>query len=125
MLKKFICIFLLAWLPLFISAASAASLQMVLANLNAEMQTNMPTIDSCHQHASDAQENSNANNEVHSKHHHVCTVCGFCVVASGFANIPHALTVHTAEFSASQPAFFMAAFHPQTYPPTVKPPILH
>lgn len=125
MLKKFICIFLLAWLPLFISAASAASLQMALANLNAEMQTNMAAIDACHQHASDAQENSNANNEVHSKQHHVCTVCGFCVVASGFASIAHTPIVQTTDVTTSQPAFFTAVFHALTYPPVIKPPILH
>lgn len=125
MLKKFICIFLLIWLPLFISAASAASLQMTMANLNAEMQNNMADVPPCHQHASDAQENSSSNNKVHNKQHHICNLCGFCLVASGFANVPHALNVLTTDFTSSQPAFFTAVFHSQTYPPAIKPPILH
>lgn len=122
MLKKFICIFLLAWLPLFTSAASAASLQMTFANLNAEMQSNMADTAPCHQHVHDAN-STNSHNQMPSKQHHVCTVCGFCVVASGFANIPHGLSLHTTRLTSSQPAFFTAVVHSQTYPPAIKPPI--
>lgn len=125
MLKKLFCIFLIAWLPLFISTASAASLQMTLTNLNAAMQSNMVDVTPCHQHASDTQENSKKHNEVPSKQHHVCTVCGFCAVSSGYANMPHAFNLQMTSFSASQPAYFTAVFHSQSYPPAIRPPILH
>jgi hypothetical protein len=124
-MKKFICIFLAVWLPLFISAAGATSLQMTLANVDAQSQATTIEIPPCHQHMASSSEKTQQNDETPSKQHHLCAVCGFCVVTSGFASLTHAFNLQTVTLTSPQPLSFVAVFHSQTYPPAIKPPISH
>lgn len=122
-MKKMICIVLLAWLPLFVSAAGAASLQMTLDNHNINTHNSDSAEPACHQH-SVVDQSKEAPNQLPKGHHHFCSACGFCAVANGFVHLAPQITVPPSHLSPIQPALFTIAVHSQTYPPAIKPPIL-
>ena len=124
-MKKWICILLACWLPLFISAASAASMQMAIVNqsVTAGSEKNIADMP-CHQVVKDAQATSQRPSEqTPGNQHHVCAACVFCVITGSFANFSHDISVHPSALTSTQPIFFTPSFHSQTYPPAIKPPI--
>ena len=117
-MKKFICLFLMLWLPISANAAWAMSTQM---QMNTTLDTPTETVMDmpCHDMAADNSD-TNLNHEPGIKHN--CSACGACftVLATGTA-----LAVYFASAVLSSRAVLPAddQIVSQTYPPALKPPI--
>jgi hypothetical protein len=112
-MKKIICMVLLVWLPAFMMASQAMSMQMALENTHQMPATELHH--GCHQ-------SKNYTGMTHSKVHQ-CVVCTMCVLS-------HAVALNGSADSAlqamnhAQPLFDKAGFYSLNNPPALKPPKL-
>jgi len=113
MMKKFICILLLSWLPVFMLASNAMAMQMALNNTHQMPATEM-------QHA--CHESKNEATATHSKAHQ-CVVCTMCVLSHAVAFTSAANSV-SQSLHHPQPLFDEARFSSLDSPPALKPPKL-
>lgn len=111
-MKKMICILLIAWLPLLMVTANAMGLQMTIQNIGDSHQqmTDMP----CHD-GSDNQQ----------KTQHRCVNCGFCVMTTSIANFDHAPIFELEAFTSISPTFIDVGFKSADQSPAFRPPILN
>lgn len=111
-MKKLICILLIGWLPLFMVAANAMSLQMKTKTMHDDMQvqSSMP----CHGEPDDVPSES-----------HNCISCGLCVVATSvpFTPVPPALNIPV--FKSFKLSFAEDEFKSINHSPAYRPPILN
>lgn len=111
-MKKLICILLIGWLPVFMVAANAMSLQMKTKTMHDDMQvqSSMP----CHGEPDDVPSKS-----------HNCISCGLCVVATSvpFMPVPPALNIPV--FKSFKLSFAENEFKSINHSPAYRPPILN
>jgi hypothetical protein len=121
-MKKLICIFMMIWLPCFMVAANAMSMQMTLKNsLPHTAQIAEHVQMSCHEGLNHSKKSDSKNNPSSSHH---CSFCAFCIVGSAIAST-HKLKMSHIKTTNIQPTSFDVAFTSQDYPPAIKPPILN
>ena len=124
-MKRFICLFLMLWLPLFTGSAWAMSAQMQYEKLKSAMEASSQTAEpACHdmQHeAVTAPVSKEQSTHAHCTGHN-CFACGVCIYASSFA-MPALQHVLTPLLSHAKPFQYDEAFASQRYPPALKPPI--
>lgn len=116
LMKKFICLFLMLWLPISASSAWAMSTQMQLgsaSDTSAETIMDMP----CHDMDS---HDSSAPDEPVIKHN--CSACGACftILAAGTPLLTY-FNISTITSRVALPADDQTVS--QTYPPALRPPI--
>ncbi len=114
-MRKIICIVLMCWLPLFMGAASAMSMQMELGNLQNSAETAcpyMPDMKMSDMQAGKSEHKSSHNNS-----------CAACAIASASASY-NAVPIFNVVTSANDlPRAVNVAFPSQDFPPAIKPPI--
>lgn len=134
-MRKRLCLFLICWLPCFVMAANVMSLQMTLADrafnlaahtvashdLSAQVQSQAEAMP-CH-HMADAHEHAMPEGDSEVAPGHQCSVCGFCMVSTGVADLQAFPAVVFFAQSHAAPLFEADPVHSQTYPPAIKPPI--
>ena len=124
-MKRFICLFLMLWLPLFTGSAWAMSAQMQYDNLRAVMEAPSQNAEpSCHEMGHEAASvpvSKEPSPHAHCKGHN-CFACGVCIYASSFA-VPVLQHVSTPLLSHTKPFQYDVTFASQLYPPALKPPI--
>ncbi|MDP8567270.1 hypothetical protein [Methylophilus aquaticus] len=124
-MRKYLCMFLICWLPCFVMAANGMSLQMMLADQTVALPIS-PALQSqveampCH-HMTDA--HASGAPEADQQSPHKCSVCGFCMVSTGVAHLEAFPAVSLFAQSHAAPLFEADPVHSQTYPPAIKPPI--
>lgn len=118
-MKKFICLCLILWLPLFTGAALAMGAQMEAAGaLQTTLQTphaachDMQQTDSQHQPATPCK---------HCTGH--CFACGVCTFGCQAVNFLTSAYTFAPTINAFKPVLPDLAFNSQLYPPALKPPI--
>lgn len=124
-MKRFICLFLMLWLPLFTGSAWAMSTQMQYDKLQSAMEGSSQTAETpCHdmQHEADPVPASNEQSQHSHCTGHNCFACGVCIYAGSFT-MPTLQHVFTPLLSNAKPAQFDETFASQLYPPALKPPI--
>lgn len=111
-MKKLICILLIGWLPVFMVAANAMSLQMMTKTMHGDMQvqSSMP----CHSEPDDVPSKS-----------HNCISCGLCVVATSAAFTPVAPALNIPVFKSFNLSFADDEFKSINHSPAYRPPILN
>lgn len=110
-MKKLICILLIGWLPVFMVAANAMSLQMTTKVMNddAQVQSSMP----CHDKVDDVPVKS-----------HNCINCGLCVVTTSVAFTTVSPVLHIPAFKSFKLSSVDDAFKSINHSPAYRPPIL-
>lgn len=124
-MKKFICLLLVLWLPLFSGAAAAMSLQMQLAAMPA-VAHDMP----CHETAPDPQPAADAAADhaaqpccdEHEASHN-CFACGVCALVHSTTSATPGQQLTLPALASSAPHYYGRIFSSQLYPPALKPPI--
>lgn len=115
-MRKHLCTLLLCWLPIFMTATQAMSMEMAFNGITPTSQAVQlsQVHHDCH---SDTQHSTDTNSNKH-----FCVACGVCVLshAVSFETVK-ALTVQPNQSLA--PPSFTANFTSQGYPPAIKPPI--
>jgi hypothetical protein len=111
-MKKLICILLIGWLPVFMVAANAMSLQMTTKVMNddVQVQSSMP----CHDEVDDAPVKS-----------HNCISCGLCVVTTSVTFTSVSPVLHIPAFKSFKLSFVDDAFKSIYHAPAYRPPILN
>ncbi|HZV61514.1 MAG TPA: hypothetical protein VFF75_03785 [Methylophilaceae bacterium] len=117
-MKKFICLFLMLWLPISANAAWAMSTQMQMnaaSDATIEVAMEMP----CHD-MTDDNSGTNLNHEPGIKHN--CSACGACftVLATG---TPLAVYFSSAVMTSRAALPADDQIVSPTYPPALRPPI--
>jgi hypothetical protein len=113
-MKRYFCIFLMSWLPLFMASASAMSMQMAFASNHAailQSSSHMP----CHEDVSKHPPSQNQK--------HFCMVCGFCVIANGVVINNTVPEFHMHQVASTKSVFVDVVFYSLQHPPAIKPPI--
>jgi hypothetical protein len=128
-MKKFICLFLMLWLPLFTGSAWAMSTQMQLETLQDIVSVTDATTSSghpCHEMQSEA--NTTGQLDLHAASHgkhcngHDCFACGVCIYATSYT-APAQHDIYIPSLSHANPEQAQSVFASQGYPPALKPPI--
>jgi hypothetical protein len=115
-MKKYICMFLISWLPIFMASANAMSMQMAFTNQHANAH-DMTQV-SCHE---DAQKMHQHAAEHHQPHN--CTLCGFCIAVGSAAIFNPMPLIHVHALVDTKPVFIDVRFNSLQTPPAFKPPI--
>ena len=127
-MKKFLCMFLMLWLPLFTGSAWAMSTQTQLGNLQASIDDTQAAQGAgvaqqpCHgMQAQQAEEQPGH----HGKHcsGHNCFACGVCIYATNFTS-PSPQHFFVPLLTHAKPEPLQLGFASQGYPPALKPPIV-
>jgi len=116
LVKKLVCILLLSWLPVFIAAAHAMSMQMAWNQISTATDSaplGLVTHD-CH---TDTHDKSDRNATKH-----VCVACGVCTMSHAAYFETEKAMLLTATQTA-QPLGFAVVYISKYYPPAIKPPI--
>lgn len=120
-MKKFLCRFLMLWLPLFMQSAWAMSTHMALDAVAIEtihIEISSPT-DHCHPSKKIATHQKSSN------HHQSCGHCVVCAMANASASFRYAFTFSSSYLSQTVPIFFSLDYLSTTLPHAYKPPILN
>jgi hypothetical protein len=128
-MKRFICLFLMLWLPLFTGSAWAMSAQMQFDELQSTLDVSSQDVSQqeehpCHDMQLASHTETPASDATHGKHcnGHDCFACGVCLFATSFTS-PALQHVFTPLLSHTKSVSFDETFVSQRYPPALKPPI--
>ena len=128
-MKKFICIFLMAWLPLFMGSAWAMNMQMELQNQLYQVTTNSSVSNSSASAEMPVNCRMNMTSNLTGKHsnqpHQKCATCGICAVANASASFNTVPNFDLPTTHSSALHLLQVAFTSEDLPPTIKPPILN
>jgi hypothetical protein len=115
-MKRYFCIFLMSWLPLFMASANAMSMQMASANQHANAQK--VTQVSCHEDAQQMHQHTSEHQQPHN-----CALCGFCIAVGSAAIFNPTPLLHVHVLADTKPIFIDVRFNSLQTPPAIKPPI--
>lgn len=124
-MKKLICLFMMCWLPLSITAAQAMSAQMMLNHFNSKTQQLVPATKEmtsaqsmpCHQFMQ--------TNKAEKAPVSICADCAACELATAFATIDLLVDVTLPKKIADKFTISQSSLISTQLPPSIKPPILH
>lgn len=124
-MKKLICLFMMCWLPLSITAAQAMSAQMMLNHFNSKTQQSVTVAKEmtsaqsmpCHQYMQTSKgEKAPAS---------VCVKCAACDLATAFATFDVPSSKPLPKKIADKFTISQSSLISTQLPPSIKPPILH
>ena len=113
-MKKFLCIFLVVWLPLSMSVAKAMSTQMMLsAQLSSDKQLSSNTSESCHTHIQQYEKSD------------TCKHCLSCVLAMATATFNDFIVFSTPPKTSTKYLPLESKLVSAQLDSAIKPPILN
>jgi hypothetical protein len=126
-MRKIICIVLMCWLPLFMGAANAMSMQMALGSLQNSAETTCPYMADMKMSEMAGMKMADMSkmtkSSEHKSSHH--STCAACAIASASASY-NAMPIFNVVASANDlPRAVNVTFPSQDLPPAIKPPILN